>query len=78
MTLGITLLLLFIPVIAIYIGTNFNTVTSLVINAFTVLQSVPKAVNDLWSIIPYMVQEFIMVLFVITLSVQLIKRFVGG
>lgn len=78
MTLGITLLLLFIPVIALYIGTNFNTVTSMVINAFAVLARVPASVGDMWSLIPYMVQEFIMVLLVITLSVTLIKRFVGG
>lgn len=78
MTLGITLLLLFIPVIAIYIGTNFENVTSMINNAFAVLELVPNSVSEIWGIIPSMVQDFIVALFVITFSVTLIKRFVGG
>lgn len=78
MTLGITLLLLFAPLVGIFIGSNFDTIAGYVDNALSILAPVPDMANALWNILPSGVTNFIIAVFVIGLSVALIRRIVGG
>lgn len=78
MTLGIAFLILFLPIIAVFIANNFEIVTGYFTAALQNIQTVPQTANSLWSLLPGTVTVFIISLIVISLSASLIKRIVGG
>lgn len=78
MTLGITLLLLFLPTIAIFIALNFTQASQFLSNALSVFGSVPDVAEDLWSLLPSGVTQLILAIFIISLSVGLMQRILGG
>lgn len=77
MTLGITLLILFLPLIGIFIGTYFDTITSMLSSALSVLDTVPAVAGGLWAVLPSQITELIIALLVLSLSVYLLQRILG-
>lgn len=78
MTLGITFLLVLLPLIGIFIASNFAVVSGYLQNALAYVMDVPAIAGSLWGLLPGGVTGFITALFVLSLSVALISRIIGG
>lgn len=77
MTLGITLLIIFIPIIAIFIGTYFTTITEFLSSALSTLEVVPVIAQSVWAVLPSQITSLIIGIVVITFSVWLLQRIIG-
>lgn len=77
MTLGITFLIIFLPIIAILIASNFAVVTGYLQNTLSVISNVPAVAGSLWSVLPSYITSAILAVLVLTLSVALLRRIVS-
>lgn len=74
MTVGLAFLIIFLPIIAIFIASNFAIVTGYLQSALSVISGVPAVAQSLWNVLPSFVSSIVIACLVLTLSVSLLHR----
>jgi len=77
MTIGITFLIIFLPIIAYFIAANFAACYALFSSAVTYISNLTSVGSGMYNILPSYLTELIIATLILTLSYSIMRRIIS-